>query len=64
MKDNIVLNRVEAKCTALLGDAKKTVASELREVADRVLMHLPEKAYEYLDSVRGIESRRRFRALL
>jgi len=49
MKENIRLNRVDARVTPLLGDAKRVVAERLLRVADRVLMPLPEKAHEYLD---------------
>jgi len=31
------------------GDAKRVTEQELQNVADRVLMPLPERAYEYLD---------------
>jgi tRNA (guanine37-N1)-methyltransferase len=48
MKENIRLNRVYGRVTALLGDSKGIVNSRLQEVADRVLMPLPEKALEYL----------------
>jgi len=50
VKENIRLNRVDARVTPLLGDAKEIVTKRLRGVADRVLMPLPEKAYEYLDT--------------
>lgn len=50
MRENIRLNRVEARVIPLLGDAKEIVTRELQEVADRVLMPLPEKAYAYLDN--------------
>jgi len=48
MQENIRLNRVYGKVTALLGDSKKIVNKRLQEVANRVLMPLPEKALEYL----------------
>jgi tRNA (guanine37-N1)-methyltransferase len=48
MQENIRLNRVYGKVKALLGDSKEVVNSRLREVANRVLMPLPEKALEYL----------------
>jgi len=48
MQENIRLNRVYGKVTALLGDSKGVVNGRLQEVADRVLMPLPEKALEYL----------------
>jgi tRNA (guanine37-N1)-methyltransferase len=48
MKENIRLNRVYNKVTPLLGDAKSIVETRLSACADRVLMPLPEKAYDYL----------------
>jgi len=47
--ENIRLNRVEHVVEAILGDAKTIIKERLLETADRVLMPLPEKAYEYLD---------------
>ena len=49
MQENIRLNRVEGRVVPILGDAKKVVEERLRNAANRVLMPLPEKAYEYLD---------------
>jgi len=49
MQENIKLNRVEGVVEAILGDSKEIILSRLVNVADRVLMPLPEKAYEYLD---------------
>lgn len=48
MKENVRLNRVYGKVIPLLGDAKEIIEDRLRRVADRVLMPLPEKAFEYL----------------
>lgn len=48
MKENVRLNRVYGKVVPLLGDAKEIIEDRLRHVADRVLMPLPEKAFEYL----------------
>jgi tRNA (guanine37-N1)-methyltransferase len=48
MEENIRLNRVYGKVIPLLGDAKTTIENQLRHCADRVLMPLPEKAFEYL----------------
>ncbi|RLI41597.1 class I SAM-dependent methyltransferase family protein [Candidatus Bathyarchaeota archaeon] len=50
MRENIEINKVGARVFPLEGDAKKVVEEKLQNVADRVLMPLPEKAYEYLDS--------------
>ncbi len=50
MVENVELNNVADKVTAILGDAKVVIATHLIGVADRVLMPLPEKALEYLPS--------------
>lgn len=49
MRENVKLNKVEGRVIPIVGDAKEVVEKQLRSVADRVLMPLPEKAYEYLD---------------
>jgi tRNA (guanine37-N1)-methyltransferase len=48
MQENIRLNRAYEKVVPLFGDAKTIVEKRLNHVADRVLMPLPEKAFEYL----------------
>jgi len=48
MKQNVKLNCVFDKVVPLLGDAKDIIEANLQDVADRVLMPLPEKALEYL----------------
>jgi len=48
MRENIRLNRVYGKVVPILSDAKDVVEKELCHLADRVLMPLPEKAFEYL----------------
>jgi tRNA (guanine37-N1)-methyltransferase len=48
MQENIRLNRVYDKVIPLLGDSKGIIKRRLQRVADRVLMPLPEKAFEYL----------------
>jgi tRNA (guanine37-N1)-methyltransferase len=50
MRENIRLNRVYGKVIPLLGDSKTIVKRRLQHAADRVLMPLPEKAFEYLPS--------------
>ena len=47
--ENIRLNRAEKVVVPFKGDAKTVIETELQNVADRVLMPLPELAYEYLD---------------
>jgi len=50
MKENIWLNKVEDKVVPILGDAKVVIEKSLSGMADRVLMPLPEKAYEFLET--------------
>jgi len=50
LKENIHLNKTEQTVVPLLGDAKITIENKLQSIADRVLMPLPELAFEYLDS--------------
>jgi len=50
MEKNVRLNRVYNKVTPLLGDAKIILKNKLCGIADRILMPLPEKAYDYLSS--------------
>lgn len=49
MRENIRLNKVEGRVVPILGDAKRVIEKKLRNASNRVLMPLPEKAYEYLD---------------
>ena len=49
MRENILLNKVLNRVIPLKGDAENIITERLRETADRVLMPLPEKAYEYLE---------------
>jgi len=58
MRENVKLNGVEAIVEPIEGDAKEIIKSRLKGVATRVLMPLPEKAYEYLDyALMALESR-------
>jgi tRNA (guanine37-N1)-methyltransferase len=50
LKRNLKENRVERKVTPILGDADQIIGERLRGVADRVIMNLPERAIEYVDS--------------
>lgn len=50
MKENIRLNKVEDKVIPILGDAREVIEKNLSKTADRVLMPLPEKAYEFLET--------------
>jgi len=47
---NTRLNRVENRVIPILGDAKQAVAERLLGVADHVIMNLPEKAIEFVDT--------------
>ncbi len=49
LNENMKLNRVEDVVVPIQGDAKHVITTELLDVADRVLMPLPERSYEYLD---------------
>jgi tRNA (guanine37-N1)-methyltransferase len=48
LNENIRLNKVAETVVPILGDAKEVVGTNLLEAVDRVLMPLPEKAYNYL----------------
>jgi tRNA (guanine37-N1)-methyltransferase len=50
MRENVRLNRVYGKVIPIPGDAKEVIEKRLCHVADRTLMPLPEKAFEYLPS--------------
>jgi len=49
MQENIRLSKVEERVVPVRGDAKRVIEEKLRGVTDRVLLPLPERAYEYLD---------------
>jgi tRNA (guanine37-N1)-methyltransferase len=49
LRENIRLNRVADVVVPIQGDAKNVTEKELQNVADRVLLPLPERACEYLD---------------
>ncbi|UCE43514.1 MAG: class I SAM-dependent methyltransferase family protein [Candidatus Bathyarchaeota archaeon] len=48
MQENVKLNKVGGRVIPIEGDAKNIIQESLQNVADRVLMPLPERAYEYL----------------
>ncbi|TET65980.1 class I SAM-dependent methyltransferase family protein [Candidatus Bathyarchaeota archaeon] len=48
MQENIRLNRVYPKVIPIKGEAGKVIDTKLSHIADRVLMPLPEKAFEHL----------------
>ena len=49
IEENTALNKVRYVVEPILGDAKDIIMNRLQHVADRVLMPLPEKAYDYLN---------------
>ncbi len=50
LKRNIELNKVGAKVDPILGDAREIIRNELINVADRVIMNLPKKSFEFIDA--------------
>jgi tRNA (guanine37-N1)-methyltransferase len=50
LKKNIRLNRVDGKVHPILGDARQVASRRLADVADRVIMNLPETAIEFVDA--------------
>jgi tRNA (guanine37-N1)-methyltransferase len=50
LTENSRLNRVADVVVQIQGDAKDVINTRLLNVADRVIMPLPERAYQYLDS--------------
>ena len=50
LKKNIIANGVQGKVVPILGDAKEVIHERLANSADRVIMNLPERAIEFLDS--------------
>jgi len=49
MEENIKRNKVDKQVIPICGEAKTVIEEKLRNIANRVLMPLPEKAYEFLD---------------
>ncbi len=49
LRQNARFNRVDANVIPIVGDARKVVDERLVGVADRVIMNLPETAYEFVD---------------
>lgn len=48
MEENVRMNMAYGRVMPMLGDAREIIKEKLQHVADRVLMPLPEKAFEYL----------------
>ncbi len=49
LKKNILINRVQSRVTPILGDARQIVSDKLASIADRVIMNLPESAFDFID---------------
>jgi tRNA (guanine37-N1)-methyltransferase len=49
MQGNVLLSHVLNHVISMKGDAKTVIMERFQSTADRVLMPLPEKAYDYLD---------------
>jgi tRNA (guanine37-N1)-methyltransferase len=49
MWKNVELNKIEERVIPIVGDAKKVAEKRLKNRADRVLMPLPDEAYEHLE---------------
>ena len=49
-EENIKLNKLKGKVISLNGDATKIIKEKLQDKADRVLMLLPERSDEFLDT--------------
>jgi tRNA (guanine37-N1)-methyltransferase len=49
LKKNVAVNRAEKQVVPVLGDARQVVKEQLLGKADRVIMNLPETAYEFVD---------------
>lgn len=50
MRENVSLNKVEKTVDIIHGDSREIIEKNLKGAADRILMPLPEKAYDYLDA--------------
>ncbi len=50
MRENVLLNKIVGKVIPMKGDARRIVGNTLKGAVSRVLMPLPEKALEYIDS--------------
>ena len=49
LKRNIAVNRAEKQVVPVLGNARQVVKNQLLDKVDRVIMNLPETAYEFVD---------------
>ncbi|MFH1328568.1 MAG: class I SAM-dependent methyltransferase family protein [Candidatus Bathyarchaeota archaeon] len=49
LKQNVSLNHVEGKVITICDDARKIICQRLGGIADRVIMNLPKKGFEFID---------------
>lgn len=49
LKKNILLNRVQNRVMPMLGNARQIVCDKFANIADRVIMNLPESAIDFVD---------------
>ena len=49
LEENIKRNKLRGKVIPILGDAKQIIKEKMFGKADRVIMNLPEKAYNFID---------------
>lgn len=50
LMENVIENRVQGLVTVLEGDAREVVEERLKGIGDRIIMNLPSKAFEFLDT--------------
>ncbi len=50
LKVNVRVNRVENRVFPILADAREITSTKLKDVADRVIMNLPETAIDFVDA--------------
>jgi tRNA (guanine37-N1)-methyltransferase len=50
LEQNVLLNKVQGVVIPVLGDARQIAQTQLKGVADRVIMNLPETAIDFVDA--------------
>ena len=50
LKKSLTLNRLTGEVVPLIGDARKIIQDQLEKKANRVIMNLPQNAFDYLDA--------------
>lgn len=53
LKKSLTLNRLTGEVVPLIGDARKIIRDQLEKKANRVIMNLPQNAFDYLDAASG-----------